>query len=413
MSRHEDVEVIQGRLGWESGDISQANTDELEPHPKNREIYGDTESKDNLDDTFVRSIREKGVLEPLVITEGKKIISGHRRWLAAKAAGLESIPVRYSEFDDEYAEREAVIEFNRQREKTPGQIVNEFEEILAIERERAKDRKEANLNQGNSRGGNISTSVDEGKSRDIAAEHINADVSGRTLEKGLEVKRKAKAADDEPEHVREAAKNAWNQLENGDETFHGAYTIVKKAERQVEEEPETTTPELPDQTYRTLVIDPPWDMEKSSREERPDQGKYLDYPTMDIDEIFELPVEELAADSGAHVYLWTTHKYLPAAFRAFEEWDVRYECTLTWIKPTGMTPFSWQYNTEFVLFGRFGDSQDLMQKGLQLSIEAPNTKHSEKPDEFYERVRTASPGPRLEMFARGSRDGFDVWGDEA
>lgn len=135
MSRHEDVEVIQGRLGWESGDISQANTDELEPHQKNREIYGDTKSKDNLDDTFVRSIREKGVLEPLVITEGKKIISGHRRWLAAKGAGLDSIPVRYSEFDDEYAEREAVIEFNRQREKTPGQIVNEFEEILAIEQE--------------------------------------------------------------------------------------------------------------------------------------------------------------------------------------------------------------------------------------------------------------------------------------
>ena len=54
--------------------------------------------------------------------------------------------------------------------------------MLAIERERAKERKESNLKQNN-RGGNISTS-EEGKARDKAAEKVNADVSGRTLEGG-------------------------------------------------------------------------------------------------------------------------------------------------------------------------------------------------------------------------------------
>jgi hypothetical protein len=51
------------------------------------------------------------------------------------------VPVRYVEFKDELEEREAVIEFNRRREKTPGQLVNEFEEMLEIERQRAEERK--------------------------------------------------------------------------------------------------------------------------------------------------------------------------------------------------------------------------------------------------------------------------------
>ena len=403
------AEVIQGRLGWESGDISEADPSNLKPHPKNAEIYGDTDDVDDLDATFKESVAEKGVLEPLVITNGKEIISGHRRWLAARDAGLDEVPVRYSEFDNELAEREALIEFNRQREKTPGQIVNEFEEMLAVERERAKEREEElGRNHGKDPSGNVSK---RGAARDKAAEKVNADVSGRTLEKGKTVKDKAED-DDEPEEVREAAREAWDGLQSGEESFNSAYTSVKDAEREVEQEPETETPDLPDETYRAVVIDPPWPVEKIGREERPDQGKYLDYPTMEIEDIQELPVDELAADDGAHVYLWATHKHLPDAFEMLDAWGARFECLLTWDKPTGVAPFSWQYNTEHVLFARFGDGLQMDEMGQQVSFDAPVSDHSEKPDVFYDRVRNASPGPRLEMFARDGRDGFDVWGDE-
>ena len=88
-----------------------------------------------------------------------------------------------------------------------------------------------------------------------------------------------------------------------------------------------------------------------------------------------------------------------------------YQCAMTWVKPTGITPYSWMYNTEHVLFGRKG-SLDLMRMGLKLSFEAPVTRHSEKPDVFYERVAAATPGPRLEMFSRSNRDGFVAWGNE-
>src|SRR5206468_3354928 len=122
---------------------------------------------------------------------------------------------------------------------------------------------------------------------------------------------------------------------------------------------------------------------------------------------------KLAAKDGAHVYLWVTHKLLPFGLELFERWGVNYECSLTWCKPTGVAPFSWLYDTEHVLFGRVG-SLPLQQLGLRLAIHGGDAKreHSRKPDEFYERVRQASPEPRLAMFERGQRDGFEVWGDE-
>ena len=85
---------------------------------------------------------------------------------------------------------------------------------------------------------------------------------------------------------------------------------------------------------------------------------------------------------------------------------------MTWNKNVGITPFSWMYDTEHVLFGRIG-SLNLLKNGLRLSFSAKVTKHSAKPDVFYERVIEASPGQRLEMFARQQREDFDAWGNEA
>jgi len=134
------------------------------------------------------------------------------------------VPVRYSEFDSDLAEREALIEFNRQREKTPGQLVNEFEEMMEIEEERARERKaHGETAPGQNACGNVSTSErHQNKAREQAAEKIDADVSGRTLEKGKEVKEKAEQGDD-------TAEEAWEDLKNGDESFHGAYTAVQES----------------------------------------------------------------------------------------------------------------------------------------------------------------------------------------
>jgi len=185
---------------------------------------------------------------------------------------------------------------------------------------------------------------------------------------------------------------------------------VRAAQSRERENRAGQTVTVPTGTYRCIVIDPPWPVQKIAREVRPRQG-VVDYPTMTVEQIAELPVGDLTADDGCHLYLWTTHKHLPNALRLFDEWGVKYQCLMTWVKNVGFTPFSWMYSTEHVLFGRVG-SLDVEHKGLRLDFAAKVREHSRKPDEFYALVREASPGPRLEMFAREERDGFTTWGNE-
>jgi N6-adenosine-specific RNA methylase IME4 len=170
-------------------------------------------------------------------------------------------------------------------------------------------------------------------------------------------------------------------------------------------------PALPEGKYQAIIIDPPWPMPKIEREERPRQDEELDYPTMSLDEIKALPVGDLA-QPDAHIYLWVTHKFLPFGLELLDAWDFRYQCVMTWRKNVGITPFSWMYDTEHVLFGRRGNLP-LEQLGLRLSFDAPVAGHSIKPDVFYERVTAASPGPRLDMFPGVEHDGFEPWGLEA
>lgn len=162
--------------------------------------------------------------------------------------------------------------------------------------------------------------------------------------------------------------------------------------------------------YRTITIDPPWPIEKILRNVRPNQFD-IEYPTMTMDEIAELPVPDLASEDGCHIYLWTTHKHLPDALDLLLGWGARYQCLLTWVKNVGMTPFSWMYSTEHCLFARIGDLP-LLQMGKRLDFSAKVREHSRKPDEFYDLVKTVSPEPRLDMFGREQRDEFTVWGNE-
>lgn len=166
---------------------------------------------------------------------------------------------------------------------------------------------------------------------------------------------------------------------------------------------------LPSGQYHAIVADPPWPMEKISREVRPNQ-KEMDYPVMSVDEIADLPVGRLAGPD-AHLYLWTTQRFLPDALRIAERWGFAYQCLMTWVKNVGFTPFSWMYSTEHVVFATKGNLP-LERKGLRLDFTGKVREHSRKPDEFYDLVTAASPNPRVELFSRQERKGFTHYGDE-
>lgn len=152
-------------------------------------------------------------------------------------------------------------------------------------------------------------------------------------------------------------------------------------------------------------------MQKIERDLYPNQVG-SDYPTMTEDELMaEKSRIAKWADEDCHLYLWTTHEQLPFAFRLVEHWGFRYECLLTWLKNRAITPYSWMYSTEHVLFCR-KRSLKLLKRGERLDFHANVREHSRKPEEFYDLVRRVSPELRLDVYARERRPGFDHYGNE-
>lgn len=204
----------------------------------------------------------------------------------------------------------------------------------------------------------------------------------------------------------EAAK-LIEDIDAGTKTINRAFNEVKQKEQAIQ--PKITIP-TPNGKYRCIVVDPPWDIKKVIRDNRPNQDVFP-YPVLSDEEIeTKTPVPDIASDD-CHLYLWTTHKKLPVALKLVESWGFKYQCLMTWVKNVGFTPYSWMYSTEHILFCKKGNLE-LLKKGERLDFSAKVREHSRKPDEFYNLVREVSPGPRIDMFSREPREGFEQWGLE-
>jgi N6-adenosine-specific RNA methylase IME4 len=168
--------------------------------------------------------------------------------------------------------------------------------------------------------------------------------------------------------------------------------------------------------YRTIVADPPWAYDEgwpmsNGQGQRGNPGrKPLSYSPMMIDEIGNLPVSSLAAED-AHLYLWTTNRYLRDSYLVAEAWGFTPSQTLTWCKPPrGIGPGgAFSTTTEFVIFGRRG-SLKAEHRVDSTWWEWSRMGHSVKPPAFFDLVEQVSPGPYVELFARQPRLGWDAWG---
>jgi N6-adenosine-specific RNA methylase IME4 len=176
------------------------------------------------------------------------------------------------------------------------------------------------------------------------------------------------------------------------------------------------TPPLPEGRYACIVADPPWQLDTGPKafggviESGHD---HLSYDQEPLENIAALDVKSLAADD-AHLYLWTTNRYLRDSYYIAEQWGFKPSVVLTWCKtPRGVgLGDTFRLTTEFVLFARRGNLPHI-QIVPTTWFDWPRGKHSEKPTEFYQLVESVTPGPYVDLFARRDRPGWRVWGDEA
>jgi len=171
--------------------------------------------------------------------------------------------------------------------------------------------------------------------------------------------------------------------------------------------------------YKTIVIDPPWQYGVWGKASIPRSKNHIPkdepmhYDTMTIDEIKLLPIKDFA-DTNCELYLWTTQKYLPIAFEVLKEWGWKYCQTLTWCKKPMGTGQGGVFcpTTEFLILGRLGKMPKVKRIDSTWWEIKRTMKHSQKPEFFQDMIETVSEPPRLEIFARRKREGWDVFGNE-
>jgi N6-adenosine-specific RNA methylase IME4 len=173
--------------------------------------------------------------------------------------------------------------------------------------------------------------------------------------------------------------------------------------------------------FGTILADPPWQFQNRTGKVAPEHKRLSRYGTMDLSQIKELPVAAAAADT-AHLYLWVPNALLPDGIAVMQAWGFKYKSNIVWhkIRKDGGSDgrgvgFYFRNVTEVILFGVRGKNARTLKPGrTQVNyLCSRKREHSRKPDEQYSIIEACSPGPYLEMFARGERKKWTSWGNQA
>jgi N6-adenosine-specific RNA methylase IME4 len=179
--------------------------------------------------------------------------------------------------------------------------------------------------------------------------------------------------------------------------------------------------ELRGKRFHTVLADPPWQFINRTGKVAPEHKRLSRYGTMPLADICALPVADVTIEP-AHLYLWVPNALLPDGLQVMRAWGFEYKSNIVWQKirkdggPDGRgVGFYFRNVTELLLFGVRGKNARTLAPGRrQVNFMASRKReHSRKPDEQYDLIQSCSREPYLEMFARGDRPGWTVWGNQA
>jgi N6-adenosine-specific RNA methylase IME4 len=176
-----------------------------------------------------------------------------------------------------------------------------------------------------------------------------------------------------------------------------------------------------DNRFKTILADPPWRFINRTGKIAPEHRRLSRYGTMGVEQISALPVPQIVGPT-AHLYLWVPNALLPQGLQVLEAWGFSYKSNIVWhkLRKDGGSDgrgvgFYFRNVTELILFGVRGKNARTLAPGRRQVnyVGTRKREHSRKPDEQYEIIEACSPGPYLELFARGARQNWALWGDQA
>jgi N6-adenosine-specific RNA methylase IME4 len=170
---------------------------------------------------------------------------------------------------------------------------------------------------------------------------------------------------------------------------------------------------FPNKKYRTIVIDPPWTVKNNLKDLKYYRtGKKMPYPTMSDLDILKFPINKFA-DDQCDLFMWTITSKIPIAFDIIKWWGFRYVDFFAWDKEIGVPVNGVYRSVEWVIYA-YNKKMGINKKGsfINTMFREKRGKHSRKPDIFYNKLKENTQEPRIDIFAREHRDGWDAWGNE-
>ena len=372
-------------------------------------------------DKLEASILSEGIRDPLVIWQGI-LLDGYHRYKIAQEHGLEYKTVEV-ELPDKEAAKEWIITNQLGRRNLTEQEASYYRGKLYENRKlsRGGDRK-SNTNNWNlkSTAEELSDQYDVSKNTIINDAKFSAAVDKVADEVGEEAKKailsgKAKVPKKHVEKLIEVKQEAPEFIEpilNGEIEISKVVREINREKKIDSIAKKTTEAKALGEMgiYSVILADPPWRYDFSQNS---NNSIECHYPTMSIEEICELPVNEIAYDDCV-LFLWATNPKLEEAMQVINAWGFKYRTNMVWVKnSTGLGYYARQQH-ELLLIATKGNlpTPDPSDR-VSSVIESPREKKSKKPDVVYEIIEKMYPKyNKIELFARSKRDGWSVWGNQ-
>jgi N6-adenosine-specific RNA methylase IME4 len=167
---------------------------------------------------------------------------------------------------------------------------------------------------------------------------------------------------------------------------------------------------LPTRKYSVVYADPPWRYEFCESDTREIENQY---PTMALSEICELPIGDICTEDCT-LLMWATSPKLAESMEVLTAWGFTYRTCAVWDKEIIGMGYYFRQQHELLLVATKGKPTVPDPECRPSSvIRSRREQHSKKPDKVYELIENMYPtAPKIELFARQTRDGWACWGNE-